>query len=108
MPVKEWFIALLLQKQIFHCAICSCRPFYKAIDVGSYGKDSDSRIFENSAFYQRLVNDQLNLPPPKPFPSCTKPIPHVFVGDESFALKPYLMRPFPRKQAKRDDEKQYL
>lgn len=82
-------------------------PYYKfiAIDVGSYGKDSDSRIFENSTFYQRLVNNQLNLPQPKPFPGCTNPMPHVFIGDEGFALKPYLMRPFPREQAERDREK---
>jgi hypothetical protein len=30
---------------------------------------------------------------------------HVFVGDEAFLLKTYLMRPYPRSQSKGDNEK---
>ncbi|XP_062531258.1 uncharacterized protein LOC110386017 isoform X2 [Bombyx mori] len=34
-----------------------------------------------------------------------EPVPHVFIGDEGFALKTYLMRPFPRASATQDERK---
>lgn len=71
--------------------------YYKfmVVDIGSYGRHSDSAIFENSAFYQEYVSGKTILPP-KPLPGTDIPVPHVFVGDEGFALQTYLMRPYPK------------
>ncbi|RVE51175.1 hypothetical protein evm_004140 [Chilo suppressalis] len=82
-------------------------PYYKftMIDVGSYGKDSDSTIFQKSSFYQRLINNQLNIPEPKPLPEKERPIPHVFLGDGGFKLEKFLMRPFSTVIAARDQRK---
>lgn len=81
-------------------------PFYKfiTVDIGSYGRLSDSRIFENSIFYQKYLNRKLLLPP-KPLPGDEDPTPHVLIGDEGFALKEYLMRPFPRAAVVHDNRK---
>ncbi|XP_047032739.1 protein ALP1-like [Helicoverpa zea] len=81
-------------------------PFYKFIivDIGSYGRLSDSGIFENSNFYQAYLNGKLLLPP-KPLPGGEDPTPHVLIGDEGFALKEYLMRPFPRAAVVHDNRK---
>lgn len=82
-------------------------PDYKFtyINVGSYGKDSDSKIFEESEFYRKLVNNELHIPPPKPLPGDTTNVPHVFIGDEGFALETFLMRPFPKNQVENNREK---
>jgi len=73
-------------------------PYYNFIivDIGSYGRHSDSAIFENSSFYREFIDNKTILPP-KPLPGTDTPVPHVFVGDERFKLQTYLMRPFPRK-----------
>lgn len=81
-------------------------PFYNFIivDIGSYGRHSDSAIFENSSFYHNSIVNKTILPP-KPLPGTTIPVPHVFIGDEGFKLQPYLMRPFPRDSVVGDAQK---
>lgn len=81
-------------------------PFYKfsVVDIGSYGRHSDSGIFENSVFYREFI-DGKTLLPPKPLPGTTHPIPHVLIGDEGFGLQTYLMRPFPRPSTVEDERK---
>lgn len=83
-------------------------PNYKFIfiDVGSYGKESDSTIFQTSSFYHKLVNNQLNIPGPKPLPGRHQPVPHVFIGDGGFKLETFLMRPFPIDVTIHDERKQ--
>jgi hypothetical protein len=73
-------------------------PFYNFIidDIGSYGRHSDSAIYENSLFSREFVDNKTILPP-KPLPGTDTPVPHVFVGDEGFKLQTHLMCPFPRK-----------
>lgn len=81
-------------------------PFYRfiVVDIGSYGRHSDSRIFENSDFYKSYLNGK-DLLPPKPLPNSNDPVPHVIIGDEGFALQPFLMRPFPRTVPIHDETK---
>lgn len=60
------------------------------VDVGSYGSECDGSIFAQSALGRRLAEDTLALPPPP-----GDGLNYVFVGDEAFPLKTYLMRPYP-------------
>lgn len=82
-------------------------PDYKfiMIDVGSYGKDSDSTIFQRTSFYQKIVANQLYIPGPKPLPGKEQSTPHVFIGDGGFKLESFLMRPFPSDVAIQDERK---
>lgn len=66
------------------------------IDVGSYGRNSDGGIFSNSIIGKKLHNTTLNIPKPNPLLENGDPLPYVFVGDEAFPLKPYLLRPYSR------------
>lgn len=68
----------------------------KTIDVGSYGRNSDGGIFSNSIIGKKLHNNTLNIPKPNPLLENGDPLPYVFVGDEAFPLKPYLLRPYSR------------
>ena len=38
---------------------------------------------------------KVNLPDAEAFPPDGRPQPYMFVGDEAFPLRPYLMRPYP-------------
>ena len=68
------------------------------IDVGAYGSENDSAIFQRTEFFRLLENGELGLPPAEPVRNSdgTVPIPYYLVGDEAFALKPYMMRPYSR------------
>lgn len=68
------------------------------IDVGAYGKDCDSRIFKETAFWRGLINNTLNLPRPQTLPNTNLDLPYIFVGDEAFALHCNLLRPFSGQQ----------
>lgn len=66
-----------------------------ALDVGSYGKNSDGGIFANSNLGKRLQQGTLGIPGNSLLPGTSIETPHVIVGDEAFPLKTYLMRPYP-------------
>ena len=44
-------------------AVCDANYRFLFIDVGSYGRSSDSTIYANSIFFQHLQNKALNIPP---------------------------------------------
>ena len=43
-----------------------------------------------------MEQNQLNLPPSSILPGSGKKIPYVFVRDDAFPLKPYMVKPYPR------------
>ena len=49
-----------------------------------------------SSFLKALQEDKLGIPPSTPLPQGTNPLPYVIVGDDAFALKKFLMKPFPK------------
>ncbi|CAH2083600.1 unnamed protein product [Euphydryas editha] len=75
-----------------------------AVDIGSYGKNSDGGILTNSALGRGLENGTLNVPESSPLPGTNILTPYVILGDEAFALKTYMMRPYPKANVQ-DDEK---
>lgn len=56
------------------------------IDIGSYGSISDGGIFAKSSLQKALEGNLLHQPDGS-----------VILGDEAFPLKPYLMKPYPRR-----------
>lgn len=77
------------------------------VDVGCQGRISDGGIFRNSSFHANMVNNKLDLPPPRPLPKSNadswKPlesddaVPFVFVADNAFPLTNGIMKPYPEK-----------
>ncbi|KAL4119830.1 hypothetical protein QTP88_012595 [Uroleucon formosanum] len=85
---KHFFSTVLL-------AICDANYCFIAVDIGDYGKNSDSSIFKNSIFYQRLIKKELNIPENSSFPEGEESkLPFVIVGDEAFGLSQNVMRPY--------------
>lgn len=64
------------------------------VDVGSFGKDSDSTIFLNSTLWTLLSNNSLNIPEPSVLPNTNETVPYLFVGDEAFGLSKNVLRPY--------------
>lgn len=84
---KGYFSIVLL-------AVCDANYQFTYVDIGAYGKSSDSGIFKNSPLYQKMIDESLNIPPDSHIgPSSTK-YPYVFVGDEAFALSQHVLRPY--------------
>ena len=70
---------------------------FTMVDIGEAGRQSDGGVFANGQIGYALNNDLLSLPPPRKISQkSNKDFPYVFVGDEAFPLKPYLIKPYPR------------
>ncbi|XP_023845473.1 uncharacterized protein [Salvelinus sp. IW2-2015] len=69
---------------------------FRVVNVGAYGKGSDGGTLRDAAFGQALQDGTLEIPPPASLPGAEDlgPVPHVFIGDEAFPLRPNLMRPY--------------
>ena len=72
-----------------------CRFTY--VDVGAQGRASDGGVFSACSLEQAILRNNLNIPPPRLLPQSAERFPYVILGDEAFPLKPYLMRPYPRR-----------
>ncbi|XP_022909476.2 uncharacterized protein [Onthophagus taurus] len=78
---------------------------FVAVDIGSYGKNSDGGIVANSALGKRLENATMNVPIDSPLPGTNIIAPYVILADEAFPLKKYLMRPYPGSKNVEDNAK---
>ncbi|XP_022818170.1 protein ALP1-like [Spodoptera litura] len=77
-------------------AMCDCDYRYTYINVGAYGTDSDSNIFRRSSLFTKLHNGEIILPPPKPLPHTTEPLPYMIIGDAAFGISNKILRPYAR------------
>lgn len=95
---KHFFSIVLL-------AVVDANRKFIAIDVGSKGRFSDGGIFSDSIFGKKLVNNQFNLPPDRPLERNGLCVPYVFIGDQGFALRKNLLRPYSRPAVLQNREK---
>ena len=73
-------------------------PSYEIIwcNVGVNGRVSDGGVWNRTGLCNALENGEIDLPLPEPLPNRTEDCPYVIVGDDAFALKPFLMKPYPQ------------
>ena len=73
-------------------------PFYEFtfVDIGDAGRQSDGGVFAASDLGFALEHSKLCLPKSRCPERYDKALPFVFVGDEAFPLKEYLIKPYPR------------
>ena len=52
------------------------------VDIGVFGRQSDSGVFIESSVFRHLEAGSFNLPPPRQIPSTNITLPYVLVGDQ--------------------------
>ena len=67
------------------------------IDVGAVGAESDGGVFAQTKLARLINTNEINLPPPEPLASDPDgpPIGYFMLGDDAFALKTWMMKPYP-------------
>ncbi|XP_002162517.3 uncharacterized protein LOC100197499 [Hydra vulgaris] len=75
-------------------AICDAKYCFTMVDIAAYGRDNDAVILNASTFGRAFNKGYFNLPKTSEF---DPKVPPVLVGDDIFALKPWLMKPYPGK-----------
>ena len=73
-------------------------PDYECIyaDVGTNGRVSDGGVWNKCGLSQAIDEGAISLPPPKCLPFGVTEVPRVFGGDDAFALKKHMMKPYPQ------------
>lgn len=85
---KNYFSIVLM-------AVVDANYKFLIVDIGAYGKGSDSLVFQDSNFGQRLQRDELDLPQASIINGYNGPVfPYVFLADEAFPLSNRIMRPY--------------
>lgn len=64
------------------------------VDIGNYGRIADGGVYQHSTLATAMASNALGIPPPDDVAGCGN-LPYVIVADDAFALKPYLMKPYP-------------
>ena len=86
---EHFFSVLLL-------ALVDADYCFNAVAVVAIQKSSNSNVFKNSNTERNLELNQLAIPGSMPLPSDNnrKCMPFVIMGDETFTLSEYVLRPY--------------
>ncbi|CAB3249212.1 unnamed protein product [Arctia plantaginis] len=75
-------------------AVCDSQRKFIVVDIGSMGRFSDSGIFSESEFGEKLKSGNIRFPEEEPLTEGGINMPYVLVGDEAFPLLKNRMRPY--------------
>ena len=89
---KQFFSVVLM-------ALVDSKYQFLWIDVGGVGHQSDAQIYNNSVLKECVDAGTLGIPDPAPLPydDDDHPMPYFFVGDDAFAMRTYMMKPYGRR-----------
>ena len=73
------------------------------VNVGTSGSSSDAQIFNRSKLKRRIENATLGLPPPEPLGPRRLDLHYFLLGDDAFALIPWLVKPYSRQPLTREE-----
>ena len=76
-------------------AVCDGQYKVLLVDIGDTGRQSDGSVYSNSDLGYAIDNGSLNFPSPSTVGKSNEVFPYVFLADDAFGLKTYLMKPYP-------------
>lgn len=74
------------------------------VDAGSNGACSDAQIFNDCELKEMVETGMLSLPADEPLPDGDTDVPYFFIGDDAFALRSWLMKPFSKRDLTRQEQ----
>ena len=74
-------------------------PYYECLfaDVGKNGRVADGSQWNKFSFLKSLEGGTLGVPDCKPLPFGQESMLYVVVADDAFALRSFVMKPYPQK-----------
>ena len=73
------------------------------IHCGSSGSSSDAQIFNRGNLREKIEDGTLGLPAPEPLGEGGPDLHCFFLGDDTFALMPWVVKPYSRRQPTREE-----
>ena len=74
------------------------------VDVGRNGAASDVQVFERTPLKKAIEEGRVGWPAPDPLPNDDGPTPYFMIGDDAFALKEWMMKPYSRRNLTREEK----
>ena len=71
--------------------------------VEASGSSFEAQIFNRSKLNRRIENGTLGLPPPEPLGPRGPNLHYFLLGNDAFALVPWLVKPYSRRQLTREE-----
>ena len=80
---------------------------YKFIwaDLSGKGAASDAQVYNDSELKQLIDDGTIGFPDPDPLPNDNEDVPYFLVGDDAFALRPSMMKPYSRRGLTREERR---
>ena len=79
-------------------AVCNADYEFTLVDIGDCSRQSDGSVYANSFLGHAIDNNLLQLPEAEKLDQSdpsNKTYPYVFVADDAFGLKTFMMKPYP-------------
>ena len=75
-------------------AVADAKYKFLYVDVGAEGGASDGGTWSNCSLHDAVNENRAGVPQPVPLPNDDQPVIYHFVGDDAFALRTWMMKPF--------------
>ena len=75
-------------------AVCDAKYEFTLVEIGDAGRQSDGGVYKNSHLGYAIDTNSINRPLTGRLVSNGKEYPYVFVADEAFQLKTFMLKPF--------------
>ena len=73
------------------------------VDAGANGSASDAQIWNSSELKDTIEDGTIGFPEADTLPGDDRKVPYFIIGDDAFALKPWMMKPFSQRDMTRDE-----
>ena len=70
---------------------------FLSADVGASRSSSDAYIFNSCKLKKNIEDGKLGFPPPESLREGGPPLHYFLLGDDTYALKPWLVKPYNRR-----------
>ena len=77
-------------------AVINANYQFTLVDTSYVGRQSDGGVFSASNLGFAMNSGKLSIPSPRKVSEFHKDLSYVFIGDEAFLLKPFLIKPYLR------------